>query len=496
MNTIAIFDRLKRRPAASPTEAALAAPEPNAPPDADVGVNLAATAANAIHQELLRAPNQQLSTDPNDLGSILAFFEDGLDGYPNDTRTRIIKVLRGLAGSDDDVAGSVGDLRSMCGAGFTLDFQSTQGKGSRAIKAAEIEAAALLDRIFPEGGGASGLISNQVGEFALAGASSIEWVPLKNRQGIDRVAVVPAEELRIRRDAASGTLIYQQWGLGREVTLNTATYQYVALLTSGRRPYGTPLFVAALSALERKRQLLIAEQRVVNLMARSALISAEIPQPNPEQLGLRGVPAHDPRYLSAVRAFYTEVGKLIVSGSENGLYVSPGTAKLTIHPVAQTAAGAPEVMKGNQHRVWNGLRTQPFLRGELDSTTQALAQVTVPLVYAEAVMIQGGLKRMLEFGINLHLRLLGLPVQAFVKFTPPKSPFLLDEATAMLRRAEAHTKLAALFGPAWAQAAMRDWDIVDGDYNRAPDWWNPSAPTSTPPSEDPTTDTSGKTGEA
>jgi hypothetical protein len=57
----------------------------------------------------------------------------------------------------------------------------------------------------------------------------------------------------------------------------------------------------------------------------------------------------------------------------------------------------------------------------------------------------------------------------------PRSPFLLDEATALLRKAEAHTKLAALFGPAWAQAAMREFDIVDGDAARAPKWWSPTS---------------------
>lgn len=434
-------------------------------------------AASIVSSRLARLPNDQLSQDPADLAGLLSLFEDNIDGYPNDSRPRIIRVLRALSESDDDVQGSLKDLRSLCGAGFTVDFTG----GTRAVKAAEVEIEALRARLYPEGGGLQGLIPNQVGEFALAGASSIEWVPAANRRGIERVAVVPAEEIRMRRDTGTRQLVYQQWGYGNTITLDLLTYRHVALVTSGRKPHGIPLFIASLASLERKRQLLAAEQRVVNLMARSALVNAEIEKPTPEALGLPGVRTSDPRYMAAVAAFYNAAADLIAGGSESGIYVGTTGTKITVLPLNQNAAGAPEVTKGNQHRVWNALGTQPYLRGEMDSTTQALAQVTVPLLYAQAVMIDGGLSQMLEFGFNLHLRLAGIAAQATVQFTAPKSPFLLDEATAFLRRAEAHEKLALLFGPAWAQTVMREYDIVDGDFARAPKWWKP-APATTPTS--------------
>lgn len=432
--------------------------------------------AHIVQSRLARLPTEQLSQDPSDLSGLLSVFEDTLDGYPNDARPRLIRVLRSLAESDDDVQGSLKDLRSLCGAGFTVDFTG----GARAVKAAEVEIDALRSRLYPEGGGLHGLIPNQVGEFALAGASSLEWVPSRNRRGVERVQIVPAEEIRIRRDQATRALIHQQWGYGRTITLDPLTYRHVALVTAGRRPHGIPMFIASLSALERKRQLLIAEQRVVNLMARSALVHAAIKRPTPDQFGLRGVQESDPRYQTALAEFYNATADLIVSSGESGLYVSTDGTEIKILPVTQNAAGAPEITKSNQHRVWNGLGTQPYLRGETDGTTQELTQVTIPLQYAQAVTIDGGLSEALQFGFNLHLRLAGIPAQAWVKFTAPKSPFLLDEATAFLRRAEAHEKLALLFGPAWAQVAMREYDIVEGDYDRAPKWWPGSTPTADP----------------
>lgn len=438
------------------------------------------TAANAAARSLrrsatLRTPNDRVSREPNDLSGLLSHFEDTLTGYPNDSRRRIVQVLRGLAESDDDVSGSLGDLQALCGAGFTVDFTG----GTRATAQAKTELDAWALRMYPEGGGLAGLVQNQVAEIALAGASSCEWYPERNRRGVAGVVVVPAEEIRIRRDQITQALVHQQTAPGNAVTLNPRTYLYAAPRTTGRSPYGVPLFIAALFALERKRQLLAAEQRVINLMARSALVQAKVPIPKPEEVGCTS--ADDPAYPDAVAEYFKDVADTIVSSSESGVYIGPDKTDITVVPLNQTAAGAPEVTRGNQKRVWGGLKTLPFMRGEMDSTTQALAQVTVPILHAQAVSIQQVIARQLEFGMNLHLALSGIPAQAWVKFTPPKSPFLLEEATAFLKRAEAHAKLAALFGPAWAQAAMREFDIEDGDAARAPDWWQPSTAPAPPP---------------
>ena len=447
------------------------------PPDTHLQ-NVAQAAASSVRARLLRDPNGRVSRDPNDFGGLLSYFEEQLYGYPNDSRRRITAVLRGLAESDDDVGGSLSDFQALCGAGFTLDFTG----GSRAAKAAEAELAEWMPRMFTEGGGLHGLIANQVGELALAGASSCEWYPEKNRRGVAGVSVIPAEEIRIRRDPVTQALVHEQLAVGGAVALHPRTYLYATLKTNGRSPYGVPLFIASLFALERKRQLLGAEQRVINLMARSALVHAKVPIPSPAELGVSS--EQDPAYPEAVAAFFESVADTIVSSSESGVYIGPDQTDISVVPINQTAGGASDITKGNQKRVWGALKTLPFLRGEMEHTTQALAQVTLPIVHAQAIAINQVLARQLEFGMNLHLALRGIPAQAWVRFNPPASPFHLDEATALLRKAEAHAKLAALFGDAWAPQAMTAFDVVEEDAARAPDWWNPAGP-STPPPTDP-----------
>ncbi|KQR33132.1 hypothetical protein [Deinococcus sp. Leaf326] len=440
--------------------------------------NVAQAAVRSLRAQLARDPNSRVSRDPNDFTGLLSFFEDTLSGYPNDSRRRVIGVLRGLAESDDDVSGSLGDLQALCGAGFTLDFSG----GTRAAKQAELELQDWGTRMFPEGGGLQGLIANQVGELALAGASSCEWYPERNRRGVAGVAVVVAEEVRIRRDPATQVLIHEQAAPGNAVVLNPRTYLYAAPRTAGRSPYGLPLFLASLFSLDRKRQLLASEQRVINLMARSALVQAKVPVPQPAELGFRS--AEDPGYPDAVAEFFAGIADTITSGSESGVYIGPDKTDITVVPLTQTASGAPEITKGNQKRVWGALKTLPFMRGEMDSTTQALAQVTIPILHAQAIAMQQTIARQLQFGMNLHLSLRGIPAQAWVRFTPPVSPFLLDEARAALLRAQTDEALARLFGPAWAPQAMTRWDVAPADDQRAPTWWAPGTGTPAPKEND------------
>lgn len=438
-------------------------------------VNASALAASRVRARLERTPNARVSKDGESLQSLLATIEATLDGYPNDSATRITKVLRALAQSDDDVRGTLRDLIALVNPGYTLDFTG----GARAIKAAQAELDAFTARVYPEGGGLDGLINNQIAEFAVAGASSLEWFPTRGRNGVQDVAVVPAEEIRITRDAETHALKHEQQVAGQRLTLSPVTYHYAAAQTAGRSPYGVPLFVAALFALERKRQLLAAEQRVINLMARSALVKANVPKPSPADLGVRGLT--DPGYPDALAAYYAEVADLLAAGSENGIYVGPDGVTIDVLPVTQSAAGAGDITKANQKRVWNALGTYTFLRGENENTPQALAQVAIPMLYAQAINVQNVLAAAIAFGLNLHLRLKGIAAVVTVKFDKPKSPFLLDEANAELARAKTDEIMNRLVGPAWAAHVQRRWDITDDDFTRAPDWWpSPSAPSPEP----------------
>lgn len=418
-----------------------------------------------VKSSLSKLPNHRLSQDRLTISEILGWFEDNLDGYPNDSRQRIITLLRSLSESDDDVRGVLRDFQALVNSGLTYSFIG----GNRAVKAAKEEINDFETRFFPEGGGLDGFINNQVGECILAGASSVEWVPQRDRRGVKCAIVVPAEEIRIRRDPNTLDLVYRQTNFLGSAELNPLTYCYQALTTSGKNPHGVPMFISAIFSLDRKMQILRSEQRVINLMSRGALVAVTVPRPTPEELGFDTIDSNG--YLDAVGKYYEEVANLMVAGTENGIYVGPDGTEIKITAISQSGTGASEIVESNSFRVWNALGTVPFLRGKLDSTTQALAQVIIPIVHAEALMIQRTIIRQLEWGLNLHLRLKGIASQVYVKFNLISSPFIKEEAEAFRIRAEGHRILTELIGPAYLPTLMTAYDITEDDFNNAPSWW-------------------------
>lgn len=443
--------------------------EPSNP--ASVPREVHSLALSRVRHSLSRVPRDRVSTDRTTIAEMLSWFEDLLEGFPGDSRSRIIRLLRGLSESDEDVRGVLRDYQALVNSGVTYDFEG----GARATKAAREEIARFEETFFS--GGRDGFINNQVSECVISGASSVEWVPERSRTGISQAYVVPAEEIQIRRDPATDRLVYRQGNILSQVELNNINYFYHTVTTSGKNPYGVPMFISALASLDRKRQLLLAEQRVINLMGRGALVSVTVPRPTPEELGCTS--SDDIGYEDAVGRYYEEVGDLMAAGSENGIYIGPDGTEIKITSISQSGAGAPDIINNNQHRIWNGLGTVPFLRGKLDSTTQALAQVVIPIIHAQTYMIQRTVKRQLEAGFNLHLRLRGIPAKVIVKFQPITSPFTQQEAEAFRTRAEGHRVLSDLIGPAYALVLMREYDISEGDINKVPDWWPGATSTET-----------------
>jgi hypothetical protein len=397
------------------------------------------------------------------------------DGYPADSRQRVISLMRWLTQRDDDMNGSLRDQIAIANPGHTFDFVG----GKRAVAAAQAEIQLFADRVFPEGGGLDGLNNNQIAEIVRTGATSLEWYPLPSRRGVDNVAVVRAEVVHIARDDA-GLHYDQRLRSGEFIRLNPQTYRYLPILTDGDSPYGIPLFIAALEAAERKQKLSGHVDRVIEMMRVLAFVTATFPEPTPEQLGL--ATRQDPRYADLCAQYFREAAELMYDAAPRGLFVGPSGAEVSVTNLTTSLAGVPDLLKENNRRLWTATRTLPFLRGSMDSTTEALAKVAFPMVEAEAGNIQMVLARQLEHGLNLHLRLKGIPAQLFVRFEQADSAFAQAHAETEYTRMQTDALGKQVFGGAWWPKAAQRWDVEATDDAQAPDWWRgqPAAPQNIP----------------
>lgn len=424
------------------------------------------------------AQTTRLSRDAQDTDAWLSYMQTAYAGYPNDDRKRLTEILRGLAQRDDDVSGTLGDYLAIANPGHTLEFVG----GARAIKLARAEIDALLARLYPEGGGLDGLLNNQIGEVLVSPASSLEWYPTERRDGVAGVAVVPAETIACRRDPVTGLMRHEQTHIGTQaIPLDPLTYCYAPLQTSGHSPYGVPMFLSALEALDRKRRLTDVTDRVIDLMQEIAFVAAEIPMPTPQDLGVQS--ASDPLYEQRKRQWFETAISLIVDRARRGVVVGPTGTKFSVTNVTHSLNGIPDVTKDNNRRAWSALGTTSFLRGQMDGATEALARVVYPMIEARATNIQAVLARQVEFGLNLHLRLKGIPATVYVRFGAAQSGFALTDAQTEKTRMETTEIGKRVFGKAYARRAANLFDLDDTEDTQAPPWaetWAAGSPGAAP----------------
>lgn len=423
---------------------------------------------------------QSLDESPSRLVSRLA---GAYLGYPQDSRARISGLLRMLIQNDEDVSGTATDYLAIVNPGHTVEFVGSR----KAVKAARTELDALAARLFPEGGGVDGLINNQVLELLASPASSLEWYCDERRTGVLGVAVVGAERIQIGTDPNTGARTYDQvTASALPIRLDPITYLYAPLITMGTDPHGVPMFLSALASLDRKRRLIEATDRAIDLMRQIALVAVELPMPQPQEFGLTD--HSDPRYQDYKNEYAEQAADMVLQLAPKGLFVGPQGTKFTINNVTHSLAGIPDVQKENNRRVWSGLGTMAFLRGQMDNTTEALAKVVYPMIEARATNMQAVLARQLEFGFNLHLRLRGIPATAFVKFQQAESAFKQAEAEAYLTRMKAHEIGKRTLGKAYARRFADDLDLSDDEDQHAPPWaetWGQQQDTAQ--ADDPTT---------
>lgn len=341
-------------------------------------------------------------------------------------RQSVIQQIRELVVTDSDAAGALRDLVALANPGVTLKYSGSETAKKQAGREIDRLTSNLGD--FP---GLDELINNQLAETYIAGASSAEWYPNPGRSGVGGVEVVPAEEVQIRREGNERTYVQLRY----DVALDSRTFVYSPYATRGRDPYGTPAIVAALIEIQRKAALTVGIDKVINLLSQGAFLQLEVPKPTLEELNVES--ESDPAYWEALATYYNAYVDLATSSREAGVMVTEAGVSGKALPLTGNVSGLAELKNLNSLSVWSAVLTLPFMRGKMDSTTQALAQVVYPILLAHAINMQTVVKRVIEFGLNLHLQLCGIAASVELDFLAAPNPFTLDHARAAREQAQA-----------------------------------------------------------
>ena len=358
-------------------------------------------------------------------------------GSPAHFDFAMLRVLKWLWINNPDLSQYVANIVNLGNTGHDVivDAESSQ-VAEQAL--ARINTAAM--RLYSNSAGVDGLLNAYFAQIAWSGALSSEDVVNLAARRVERVALVPVEQIRF--ELLNGEYVPHQLtdgfyprsditrSQGNLIKLNPETYRYFALTTVENSPYAKPPASSAVNAITGLQADMLENIKWISRkLGILGLVSVMVTPPPKKPNEAEGeYQSRAQRYLGAVR-------DALDQNFNKGLLVTYRDQKIEHANVASDARGAYEIWRLNEEQIMSGLAMQPAFFGRTDSTTETYADVVYNLLLAQVANIQRLVKRRQEATYRLDLLLGGIEVKGVsLRFNRARSRNLMQESQADERR--------------------------------------------------------------
>lgn len=354
----------------------------------------------------------------------------------------MLAILKHLHVYNPDLSQYVSNVVNLANTGHQLTVDASSSRRAEAAIKRLNEAAS---RLYSAGAGVDGLINSYLAQIAWSGALSSEDVVNFAGRRVEKVVLVPVEQIRFRY--LDGEYVaHQQPGVGAGLSrsplglirLNPETYRYYALQTVENSPYARPPASAAVASITGPQTDMLENIKfVAKKLGILGLVSMVIEKPpRDDNETADAYHARAQRYLAAVGAAAEKL-------THKGLIVTYDDQKVEHSNVTSDARGAYDIFRMNEEQVFSGLGTFPAFHGHTDSTTETYADVVYNFMLAQAANVQRLVKRRQERTYMLDLRLGGVEMDGVsLSFNKAHARDPLSEAQAEQVRTDVALKKA------------------------------------------------------
>ena len=346
-----------------------------------------------------------------------------------------LKFLQQLAMWNRHISLAVENIVTLGNTPYTIDFGNTPKEKIKEMRA-------HLNKVVPNwyehSEGEASLDNDLLSQAAIYGAISAESVIKKDLSGISKIVRVDPYNIRFAYDAKKDThtplqkvdYIANNGKTSKRyngyIELNTNQYSYIAMRRFGYQPYAVPPFISAIEDILIENDMVKNFANIMRRLGMLGLLSVLVKAPpivgseTPTQYQTRMV-----QYL-----------KDLQPGVEDGLHKGVVVGFKDSHEIkldgSNINAGAGEnLMKMVQSLIFSGLKQDPTMHGENNSTTETFARVMISKMSRQVANYQGALASFKERNFLLELRLNG--------FNPEKVKITYSSPTITDRKAEADT---------------------------------------------------------
>ena len=342
----------------------------------------------------------------------------------------MLAVLKRLWLFNPDMAQFVANLVNLGNTGHQITVNASTDARAEAALTRVNESAA---RLYARSAGVDGLINQYLAQMAWSGALSSEDVVNFAARRVERVVLVPVEQIRFRylggefvphqQPATLAGLTRGAMGL---IALNSETYRYFALLTVENSPYAKPPGTAAVASITGPQTDMLDNLKfIAKKLGILGLVSVACTPPP------RKPNEEESAYQSRAQKYLRTVMKAFDNNFVKGLLVHFRDQKIDHANVASDARGAEGVWRINEEQVLSGLTMDPAFFGRTYSTTETYSGVVYKLLTSQMENMQRLVKRRMEATYRLDLRLAGMEVDGLsLAFNPARALKPYEEAQA------------------------------------------------------------------
>jgi hypothetical protein len=330
---------------------------------------------------------------------------------------RAIPVIRKLVKVNPNYSQAVNSLIKLSNTGHKINFDD----GVEPDMVDEMRRHLYRKKLeWSEGtAGMDSLINKMLAQALITGAVSNEWIPDIKKTGIRKLAFVNPEDVVFIYDRENDkfmpyqrlkdfsdlpksyvTTVYGDMGFRK---LNENTYKYYAINGDEELPYGYPPFMAALEATVRQSRMLENMDFIIDQFGVIGFLEALVNKPQ------RRENQTDAQYRDEMDKILTETKKRILNGYRDGVIVGFEKEHLfKFNAIPKTGIEAFKALfTENELQMLSGLLTDGSLLGRSYGTSETQITVVFTKMLSEIKNLQNIIKRNLEYGYSLELRLAG-----------------------------------------------------------------------------------------
>ena len=312
------------------------------------------------------------------IGSAMSAFLQSFGSISPVVNFEMLKTLKCFWLYNPDFSQYIANIVNLGNPGHQLSVEAASDAIAEKAVARLNEASSRIYRI---GVGVDGLLNQYLTSVAWSGAISSEDVINFAANRVEKVVLVPVEQIRFRynKDTDAYDPYQQAYNLMNRprtsdpigmIPLNAETYRYYALQTVENSPYAKPPATAAVDAiLEGQKPIMDNIRFMARKIGLLGLVAVSVVPPP------RKPNETEAEFNARSQAYLSNVTKALDGNFNKGLVATYRDQKVEHTSVSEGATGVYDLNRLSEEQVFSGTATFPAVHGRTDSTTETFADV-------------------------------------------------------------------------------------------------------------------------